>query len=213
VDRCGCGEHDILPAPKPSRRRTARAIGCVAPRSRRRHVRPHGMQDRARTTAGTTRLRSSRHSEGRRVPARSGASLEEEGADGGQDQDGTPDYDRQIKAGLAVGRMCLIQNRNSYHALKWRLALAAKSHGKSEVSAPAASEPKWIGTNDGPRRQPACSTWPHRRYACADTPSAELRRPGHARRPQGRPYRPRARPRRAPVPAARASAEAAPPVP
>ncbi len=67
VDRCGCGEHDILPAPMPSRRLKARAIGCVAPRSRRRHVRPHGKRDRARTTAGTTRLRSSQHGQRHRV--------------------------------------------------------------------------------------------------------------------------------------------------
>jgi hypothetical protein len=51
--------------------------------------------------------------------------MEEEGTDGGQDQDGTPDYDRQIKAGLAVGRMCLIQQWNSCHAREWPLALTA----------------------------------------------------------------------------------------
>jgi len=42
-DRSGCGEHDILPAPSPSGARV-RVIACVAPRSRRRHVRPHGMR-------------------------------------------------------------------------------------------------------------------------------------------------------------------------
>jgi hypothetical protein len=34
--------------------------------------------------------------------------MEGEGTDAGQGTDGTPDYDRQIKAGLAVGRMSLI---------------------------------------------------------------------------------------------------------
>jgi len=52
---------------------------------------------------------------------------------------GTPTADRQIKSGLAVGRMCLIQRRNSRPAPKRRLALPAKSQGGSTVSAPAAA--------------------------------------------------------------------------
>jgi hypothetical protein len=47
------------------------------------------------------------------------------------DVPGTPTADCQIKAGMAVGRMCLIQHGNSRPAPKWRLALSAKSQGKS----------------------------------------------------------------------------------
>jgi hypothetical protein len=42
VDRSGCGEHDILPPPTPLWRLRARGNAGVAPRSRHRHVRPHG---------------------------------------------------------------------------------------------------------------------------------------------------------------------------
>jgi hypothetical protein len=65
---------------------------------------------------------------------------------------GTPTADRQIKAGLAVGRMCLIQNGNSRHAPKWWLALPARNQGGSTLSAPATSVRGRIGGHDNPRR-------------------------------------------------------------
>jgi transposase len=96
----------------------------------------------------------------------------------------------QIKAGLAVGRMCLIPHMNSRPAPKRRLALLAKSQGRSTASAPAAAAKQLIGGHDNSRRRPARPPRPHRRHACADPPRQKLRRPGHARRPRGRPHRP-----------------------
>jgi hypothetical protein len=82
--------------------------------------------------------------------------MEEKCSDGGQDQDGTPDYDCQIKAGLAVGRMYLIRSSISRPVPGWRLALATTlpviSTARS-TARPALPLLRAIAANTLPNRQ------------------------------------------------------------
>ena len=107
VDRSGCGEYDILPAKTPLRGSTPRAIACVAPPSRRGYVPPHGMWDRARTTAGTTRLQLPQYGALCRRFGQVGVDLSEEKDHALQASPEKPNYDGKIKRLPAVRPMGL----------------------------------------------------------------------------------------------------------